>query len=130
MEFNFSFLVVVCLSFVLFVFVVWFVIGWLGFVYLWFASLLVWFDLCVCRFVFRFWSLLFHVSFVCYACFALVRFARLGFVLYVIACSMLLCFGVGLLYRPRSSLLSASRSRFSPGPLSCVFCCVLRAFWL
>ena len=54
LELNFSFLVVVCLSFVLFVFVVWFVIGWLGFVYLWFASLLVWFDLCVCRFVFRF----------------------------------------------------------------------------
>ena len=48
MEFIFGFLVVVCLSFVLFVFVVWFVIGWLGFVYVWFISLLVCFDVCVC----------------------------------------------------------------------------------
>ena len=48
------------------------------------------------------------------------------------ACSMLPRFGVELLDQPRLSLLSASRSWFSPGPFSCVFCGVLRAFvlWL
>ena len=73
-------------------------------------------------------SFSFHVSFVCYACFALVRFARLCVVLYVIACSMLLCFGVGLSDRPRLSLHSASLSCFSPGPFSFVFCRIECAF--
>ena len=65
LESNFSFLVVVCLSFVLFVFVVWFVIGWLGFVYVWFVSWLVWFDVCVCVCVFVVWCLGFIIFISC-----------------------------------------------------------------
>ena len=96
----FSFIVVVCISCVM--------VCFCGVVCYWLAYLSLGMSPCLfglfCFLLFGFVVLL-HFSFVCYACFAFVCFAHLCCVLSLIACSLLLCFCVGL-FGPASFVIA------------------------